>query len=90
MKVIYEKVEGEFFFKRDWTDRNSLIQLDKFDFARKSRHLRPSDALTSCRVQRFKDRGRHGLRISGDGDQGAVPGLATHTTERPVHAPANT
>jgi hypothetical protein len=30
------KPEEEYFFEGDWTDRNSLIRLDKFDFARKS------------------------------------------------------
>jgi hypothetical protein len=35
MKVIWVKQEAEYFFERDWTGRNSLIRLDKFDFARR-------------------------------------------------------
>jgi hypothetical protein len=34
MKVICGKPEAENFFAQDWTGRNSLIRLDKFDFAR--------------------------------------------------------
>ena len=35
-QVICAKRETEYFFDRDWTDRNSLIRLAKFDFTRKS------------------------------------------------------
>ena len=35
-KVIYDFGKPEYFFKRDWTGRNSLIRLEKLDFARKS------------------------------------------------------
>ena len=35
MKVICEELEGENFSRRDWTGRNSLNGLDKFDFARR-------------------------------------------------------
>ena len=34
-QVICAKREAEYFFGRDWTGRNSLIRLDKFDFWRK-------------------------------------------------------
>ncbi len=35
-KLICLKCEAEYFFERDWTDRNSLNAQDKFDFTRKS------------------------------------------------------
>jgi hypothetical protein len=35
-QVICAKREAEYFFGEGWTDRNSLIRLEKFDFARKS------------------------------------------------------
>jgi hypothetical protein len=35
MKVIWVKCEAEYFFRRDWTGRNSLIRLEKLDFTRK-------------------------------------------------------
>jgi len=34
--VICGNREAKYFWQRDWTDRNSLIRLEKFDFARKS------------------------------------------------------
>jgi hypothetical protein len=36
MKVICTNRETENFFAEGWTDRNSLIAQDKFDFTRKS------------------------------------------------------
>jgi hypothetical protein len=36
MKVICGFGKPEYFFKRDWTGRNSLIRLEKLDFTRKS------------------------------------------------------
>jgi hypothetical protein len=36
MKVICKNRETKNFFAEGWTDRNSLIRLDKFDFTRKS------------------------------------------------------
>jgi hypothetical protein len=35
-KVIWDFGKPEYFFKRDWTGRNSLIRLGKLDFTRKS------------------------------------------------------
>jgi len=35
-QVICAKREAEYFFGEDWTDRNSLIRLEKFDFTCKS------------------------------------------------------
>ena len=35
-KAICDFGKPEYFFRRDWTDRNSLIRLEKLDFTRKS------------------------------------------------------
>jgi hypothetical protein len=34
LKVICAEPEAEYFLQRDWTGRNSLNGLEKFDFAR--------------------------------------------------------
>jgi hypothetical protein len=36
MKVIWVNREAEYFSRRDWTGRNSLIRLEKLGFTRKS------------------------------------------------------
>jgi hypothetical protein len=43
IKVICGFGKPEYFFKRDWTDRNSLIRLRKLDFTRKSAEARRED-----------------------------------------------
>src|SRR5258708_39228832 len=42
-KVICDFGKPEYFFKRDWTGRNSLIRLEKLDFTRKSAEARRED-----------------------------------------------
>jgi hypothetical protein len=68
IRLICVSEKQKYFFERDWTGQISLIQLNKFDFARNSKRW-----ATACKTARRVNRHRRAALTNRDVCAAATP-----------------